>query len=267
MCEPALSFHDLLFELSNEDRHRILLHLLGGEAKLTQLSRDLGIAVQEVSRQLSRMEKVDLVRKGPDGSYGVTPYASHVLDLIPGLSFLSEYRGYFTSHTLSGLPREFVDRIGSLAGASYVGDVMVAFSNVENAIREAQECIWILSDQILMSTLPLIQDAEERGVEFRLMVPKNLEPPPAFWEGMARMMETPSLRPDQMQTRWLETIGLTMTLNEKEVAHLSFPVTDRSHDYHGFRSHDPESMRWCRDLFEHLWDGASRNIPEHLLSR
>jgi len=213
------------------------------------------------------LEKVNLVLKDSDGFYGVTPYASHVLGLIPGLRFLSENRVYFMSHTLSCLPREFVDRIGSLTGASYVGDVMVAFSNVENAIREAQECIWILSDQILMSTLPLIQDAEERGVEFRLLVPRYLEPPPAFWEGMIQRMETPPLFPEQMQTRWLETLGLTMTLNERGVAHLSFPGIDGSHNYHGFRSSDQDSLIWCRDLFQHLWAGASRNIPEHLLSR
>jgi predicted transcriptional regulator len=262
-----LSLYDLMFELSNEDRHRILLHLLSKEAKLTELSKALSLPVQEVSRQLSRMENVDLVRKSPKGSYGVTPYASHVLGLIPGLGFLSEHREYFMSHTLSGLPRQFVDRIGSLTGASYIGDVMMAFSNVETAIREAQESIWILSDQILMSTLPLIQEAEERGVEFRLMLPESVEPPPVFFERMTRMMEAPPPKPGQMETRWLEAVSLTMTLNERRVSHISFRGTDGGHDYRGFKAEDPNSLVWARDLFQHLWEKASKGIPEHLLSQ
>jgi hypothetical protein len=54
---------------------------------------------------------------------------------------------------------------------------MVAFSNVENTIQKAKEYIWILSDQILVSTLPHLQEALKRGDEFKLILSAAVEPP------------------------------------------------------------------------------------------
>ncbi len=57
----------LFFELSNEDRLSILLKLMDEPMKLTHLSRELGLTVQESSRQLARLTGIDLVTKDPDG--------------------------------------------------------------------------------------------------------------------------------------------------------------------------------------------------------
>ena len=55
---------DLLFEVSNKDRLRILLQLDEEAMNVTRLSRELGLTTQESSRHLARPSGVDPARAG-----------------------------------------------------------------------------------------------------------------------------------------------------------------------------------------------------------
>ncbi len=98
---------DLLFELSNEDRLHILTTLQSKSLKLTELSTEVTLPNQEVSRQLARLSALDLCFRDGKGLYNLTPYAEQVLKLIPGFEFLSKHRSYFRTHTAGGLPLSF----------------------------------------------------------------------------------------------------------------------------------------------------------------
>ena len=110
----------------------------------------------------------------------MTPYGQHVLSAISSLKFLSDHRDYFLDHTLSSIPGEFVLRVGELEGAQFTRDVMLAFRDVELTIEKSERFVWIMSNQVQMSTLPFLEKAVARGVEFRLILPKGLRPPPGF---------------------------------------------------------------------------------------
>ncbi len=244
---------NLMFELSNEDRLRILVMLRGDAMRLSHVSERLGLSVQETSRHLSRLSDEKLVLKGVDGAYGLTPYGEHALRLLPGYDFLSRHREYLSTHSTSRLPDEFANRIGDLVDCTFTGDIMVAFHNVENMIKEAREYVWILSDQILMSTQPLLDEAVRRGVEFRLVLPEDMTPPPGF-----RPM--PAID-DVIKRRTLERVEVILGLSEK-VARVAFPTLDERMDHIGFRSTDEKAHRWCRDLFLYYWDRAKVGKPE-----
>ncbi len=89
---------DLLFELSNEDRLRILTTLQDGPSKLTQLSNKLQLPNQEVSRHLTRLVTLDLCYRGGDGSFRLTPSAEHAIKLTSGYDFISKNSTYFKTH-------------------------------------------------------------------------------------------------------------------------------------------------------------------------
>ena len=96
---------DLLFELSNEDRLRIL-HQLNKEAmNVTTLSKALGLTTQESSRHVSRLGEVGLTQKDVDGFHHISPYGKLILKQLPGLAFTSQHRDYFTTHSLEHLPQ------------------------------------------------------------------------------------------------------------------------------------------------------------------
>ena len=256
---------DLFFELSNEDRLRIFLQLDGKALKLTHLSRELDLTVQETSRHLSRLSEKRLIQKDVEGFYSLTPYGEQVLRIIPGFEFLSRHGEHFTTHTPSCLPHSFASRMGDLVNSTLTDDVMVAFHNVENRIREAEEYVWILSDQVLMSSLTLLVEALKRGAHFKIILPKDLTPPPGFVDHGEQQYFERATMSNLMENRFLEKVDVAIVMSEKE-AGVTFPTIDGRIDYgFGFVTTDKLGHDWCRDLFLYYWERATTEIPKYLL--
>jgi len=260
------SLYDLFFELSIEDRLRILLQLDKEAMNVTQLSKELGLKAQECSRHVTRLGKVGLTQKDVDGLHRLTSYGELVLKLLPGYKFISKHRDYFRSHSLATLPHEFVGRVGELTNSRYTNDVMVAISNIEAMMREAEEYIWIIHDQFLMSAYPLASEAVERGVKFRTIDPKVYRPPLELRGEVSAEDEqvlSRALTTGLIKMGMLERFDIYLWMSEKEVAVVAFPTLDGKFDYLGFTSTDERAHKWCSDLFEFYW---GRTEPKHELT-
>ena len=160
---------DLLFELSNDDRRRILLSIKEKPMRLTQISKNLGLTVQETSRQLSRLEDVGLEYKDPKGFHHLTHYGELIIRQLRGIEFTSNFKAYFTTHSLERLSSEFVDGIGDLSDSIGIANAMDFIRNTENLIREAKDYVWLLVDQFPMNSIRTIVIALDRGVRFRII--------------------------------------------------------------------------------------------------
>jgi predicted transcriptional regulator len=248
---------DLLFEVSNEDRLRILIRLGEGPMNVTGLSRELGVTTQEASRHLARLGETGLTAKDPEGFHRITPYGELTLVQVQDLDFTSRQRDYFRTHVLSGIPAEFVSRMGELAGSRYLNDVMVTVHTIEKVLKEAEEYLLNINSPYIASTFPLIGEAYERGVEGRFIHTRDFGPHPVMEEqyrrGRDEMMDRLL---NLLEERLVEEMDLVLYMSEKEVAILTFPLEDGSFDFHGFSSDDPRTHEWCRSLFQHIWERA-----------
>jgi len=248
---------DLLFEVSNEDRMRILLQLEEGALNITNLSRELGITTQEASRHVSRLADVGLTERDADGLHGLTPYGELVLRQIQGLNFTSQHVDYFKSHSLAGLPAEFVHRLSELAGSVYVDDVMVMVHNVEKLLKEVEEYILNINTPYISSTFPLVGEAFGRGVEAKFIHSRELVPPDIMVEehkqAVGKSAELARVSGDYLE-KVMEGIDLVLYMSEKEVAILAFPLKNGRFDFFGFSATDESSLKWCRDLFMYYWE-------------
>ena len=255
---------DIFFELSNEDRIEILSRLREDPMKVTTLSRELGITTQECSRHISRLSEAKLIEKDPEGYFVPTHYGRASLKLMPSWGFVSEHSDYFNAHSLERLPSQFVCRIGELSRSEPTENVMFTFHIVESLIKNAEEYIWLMHDQYILGTLPLLRERLESGVKFRTFEPKTREP--------ERSLDP--MRPDyvteedeyffmevwesgQVSTRFSEDIEAFIYVSEKE-AIVAFPQGDGGFDYIGFYSKDPSVRGYCRDLFDFYWE---RGVP------
>jgi predicted transcriptional regulator len=233
----------LLFELSGSGRMSILLEIQKQRLKMSQISKMLDMTTTEVFRHLQRLSKAKLVQKDVDGSYGLTSFGKLVLSLLSDLNFVSKHGDYFMEHDASRVPLEFVSRIGELSAGALGADVMTCFRKAEIMLQEAQEYMWILSDQVLMSTAPIIAEKVKRGVECRFMCPENIIPPPG-------LKPLPSA-----QKRVLAKIEACIVMTEKE-ALFCLPDLSGKMDYVGFISKDPKFHKWCKDLYLYCWEKA-----------
>ena len=242
----------LLFELSNENRLSIIVELEKGAMKLTALSRKLEFTVLETSRHLSRLSGASLVMKNVDGSYHITPLGNQTIAHLSGLEYLANHSGYFKTHTPSSLPREFASRIGDLVKCGFSDNVMQSFGTAESLIKAAEEYIWIASDYVLSSSLPLLEDAVGRGLEFRTILPENLLLS-AFTESHGPPFS--SHGQEHMEHRTLKKVDTILVLSEKEAV-VTFPTIEGKMDYLGFWTTNELSHTWCKDLFRYYWETA-----------
>jgi predicted transcriptional regulator len=262
--ELLKNFSSLLFELSSNDRLDILFLLKKTPLKLSHISSKLDFTVQETSRNITRLSDAKMIRKDVDGLFHLTPYGEEALNLLSGFRFLFNNSDYFTTHTLDKVPDIFRASLGVLDRCESVTDVMVSFHNVEKMIDEANEFVWILTDQILVSTIPYLIQAIESGIQFRLMMPRDYIPSSEIRELVDNPIFEKASRSKKLENRFLEGIDVFLCLSEKEVAALAFPTLKGQFDYTGFRAEIESIVEWSKTVFTYYWNKASTQVPEQL---
>jgi predicted transcriptional regulator len=256
----------LLFELSGTDRMDILLLLKKTPLKLSHISSKLSFTVQETSRNIARLSDSKLILKDVEGVFHLTPYGEEALVQLSGFSFLFENRDYFLTHSLSALPKQFQSNIGMLERCELAGDVMISFRCIEEMIAEAKEHVWILTNQVLASTIPYLMKAIERGAEFRLLMPKDFVPSKSVREIVNNPVFEKAARVRKLDCRFLGKVGAFLCLSEKEAASIGFPNLEGKFDYSGFKGKSDSAIEWANALFMHYWTEASSQIPDQLFS-
>jgi predicted transcriptional regulator len=240
--------HKLLFELSSNERINIMLELQKSGLKLSQISRKMDLTVTEASRHLQRLNEAMLIQKDNEGYFQLTPFGKLSMSLLPALGFASKHREYFLEYDISKIPIEFVERIGELEKSAYVSEIFRNLEEGENRIREASELVWILSDQVLASSIPtLAEKMKNTPFDLRIVLPEGMFPP----EEKSRLPSNISY----IQKRVLPRVDISIVCTEKYAV---FCLSNRNGkiDYTGFAGTDKKFHKWCKDLFLHYWEKA-----------
>ena len=255
---PQEYLYDLLFEISSKERHQILLILREEAANLTYISKSSGLTLPETRRHVSRLLEVNLLERNPDGKYSLTYFGTRILELIEEISFFTQYKDYFLSHSVNFVPREFRTRIRELSDSEYHDNILNFIRRIDHVIREADNEVYLLVDQFPLNHLSLILETLERGVNFKIIEPQNrvINPDieallPHDRNALNKMRVTPLV-----EQRMLHEVNILLVASEKDCV-IAFPTIEGDYDYKGFRSTDKTSLRWCRELFQQYWQTAS----------
>jgi len=233
---------DLLFELSNEDRLKILIELEKGSKNLIKIAKELDTTAQGTSRNVARLVETSIIRRNPDGEYELTPYGSVSLKLLSSHEFLSKNRQYFLSHDASILPYEFINRLGELSASSFQGDFIANFAYSEAMMRAAEKYVYTIGEQFHVNAPPIIGEKIKLGVAFRTILPETVVPPPGFRPAASGV-----------ERRTLPSVKIRIFMNDKEAV-FGLPTLEGKIDYTIFVSKDAKFRRWCLDLFNYFWD-------------
>lgn len=196
---------------------------------------------------MQRLSEDKLIHKGANGLYELTHFGTLALSLLSGLKFMSEHREYFLEYDFSKIPYEFIERIGELEDGVYAAETLRNLDEGEKRIREATEFAWILSDQVLTSSIPSLAEKVKGRFDLRIVLTEDAFPP-----------ESKSLLPSTnpgIQKRVLPKIDVLIVITEK-YAVFCLPNRRGRIDYIGFTGTDAKFLRWCKDLFLHYWEKA-----------
>jgi predicted transcriptional regulator len=248
----------LLFELSNEDRLRILLELKKSPMKLSRVSEKFEFTVPETARNMARLTETGLIAKDTEGNFRLTALGETSLLLLTSFEFISKNIKYFKTHAISNLPPEYASSIGCLKKSEFVSQFTEAMFIGENMIREAKEFVWISIDEILASSLPIFIEAINRGVEVKKLMPRNAVIPPAILKLANDPAFDRAARVKKAESRYVDQIDFFLLMSEKEIS-IAFKNSEGVFDHAGsFRSTDDVAINWTKSLFLNYWEKAKR---------
>jgi predicted transcriptional regulator len=165
-----LEVTDLLFEISSEERLRIL-HLLDDESKkLSDIARILDITTSETSRHLSRLMNKGAIEKNVDGEYCLNGYGKLLIQMTSYFEFLVDKREYIQTHDLSVLPSGFITQLGNLKDSMIVSGVYQVMDVQMAAVTESKERIWIVSPEPYRQIGSVIDEKIASGIDVRIIL-------------------------------------------------------------------------------------------------
>jgi predicted transcriptional regulator len=232
---------DLLFELSNEDRLKILFELEKGPRSLTRIAKDLDFTSQGTSRYVARLVETSIIRRNSDGEYELTSYGGVSLRLLSSYEFLSRNRQHFLSHDASVLPYQFINRLGELSVCSFQEDFVTNYVLEGEMANQAEKYVYSIAKQFNVNALTTVDEKVKLGVEFRSIFPETVVPPPGFRPAAG------------VERRLLPKVHMGMIMTDKK-AIFGLHTLEGKGDGALFVSEDPKFRRWCLDLFNYYWD-------------
>ena len=257
LMSKSEDFYALLFEVSNEDRDRILCSLHEEKKRVTDISRELDLDYTEIRRHISRLHDIGLIQRDLDGTYHLTPYGETCLIYFKDLNFISSNREYFGTHSPVNIPLIFLKRLSELSKYQFVDNFMGFLIFIDEKIKEAKEFVSLFIDQYPLIAVDSLLNAVERGVKVRIIEQRDLSGPTVEFEDK-HILPFESENPDVM-VKVYDRKDVYLFISDAGSA-ISFPNKD-GFDYSGFTVTDKESGSWSEDLFNHYWENAQHKMP------
>lgn len=254
-------FYDLMFEVSNKERVRILEAIEKKRSSFSGLARSLDITTQEVSRHFNRLMEAGLTTRDKEGYPSLTPFGKLILKQLEAVQFTNLHREYFVTHVADRIPGSFVTRFGELAGLRHHDDVMRVIKDVIRILDEAEEYVLDVNLPYIASAFPHIRDAYERNVKGKFLHGAGLKVPDEMQSVREETFTAEfidSLHHKEVYEEKYLDVNFVLYMNEKEVAILSFPTIHMDYDFIGFTGSGEKAHRWCEELFYHYWDQGKR---------
>lgn len=239
----------LLFELSHGWRLEILFKIRGQAKRHSELSKDLKMSPQETTRHLVRLTEMRLIQKDTEGKYHLTNIGKLVLAFIPALNVISKHSEFFLTHDISGIPNEYILRLGELNNSTMrKTETLSTLNRAIQTIKGTKGKVRLMNVGRLESLFPPTLE-KRQDIEFECILPAADE-------------ETDQPKKIRLEhCRYLNEIKLTMILTD-EIAAICLPLPEGKMDYATFlASADSSFKKWCKDLFEHYWAKARPKKP------
>ena len=241
-------FFDLLFELSNEDRYKILLLIEEAPLNVTNLSKKAILSLPETSRHLARLINVGLISKDVEGFHHLSSFGRLVLNQSREIEFSSIHREYLSNHKSTHLPGELWKRLGDLNESKHIDNTMEFLQSIENIIRESKEFVHLQVNEPPILLLNSLIEAYKRGIKIKVLQ-GGLPHGPLI--DINTLSDAVAGVPE-IEEKNIPSSDAFLIASESKAA-VAFPNQNDEFDYRGFEASDEVALKWCLDLFDHHW--------------
>src|SRR5919201_4895423 len=243
---------ELFTELGSEIRCSMLALLNKGPAKLSSLARQLDITVQHAHQNVNRLCDAGLVERG-DGIFHITEFGRMVTGQIPYFLFAKKHRAFFTDHTLGGMPKKFVQRIGALQDCKTINSVTAVFQSLKKLQSSADNSLKIMVAQAWPEEGEILIDRANHGVRVSALVGHNTIFPRNVVEHIIPKINELTAK-SIFERRMVKQISLALFIADDREAAIAFPNTKGEVDMNTMLvGENAMFCEWCSDYFDYMW--------------
>ena len=252
--EDIIALSDLLFEISNDVRYKILKLIKSDPKRPSVIASELDLSAPEVSRSFSRLNDARLITKNIDNQYSITNLGEHILNIIEEMEFLTKYREYFLSHTSVNIPLRFQKRISELHGYELTNSFMEFVNSINEILMNSKKFILMYIDQYPLIALDAIRNSLAEGVKIKIIEQRNLLGPEIAFEEKYLKPTYDAIPGVQIRKRNSCDIYLIMSDAGGVVAFKN----NNGFDYSGFITRRNCESCWGVDVFEYYWENSMK---------
>lgn len=234
-------------------RYEVFQSLYKGNKRHSQLEKELNIPGPEISRNLKRLCKKELIKKVGD-KYEITSTGKIFYQVLMIFEMSLKHKDFFNNHEIDAIPIELILKLGNLNTVKITGQTMKNIQIWSDLVKSSGRFIMGISDQFQDSILPILEKKiNNQSLEIKALVEGKLlfdsakvgqqfEDRHAFYDKIDAFRNV----------RVLDRVEVSLLVTDK--GSILFLSKDGAIDYSQCLFDTQESfMSWTIELFESYW--------------
>ncbi len=255
MDKNKIDLSELLFELSNEHRLKILNILSYHNQNLKGFSKFMSIPKPEIYRNLKRLISAGIIYKGNKNEYSLTTSGKIIMTQLQNFLFLENYSYILESHDLNFIPIQFQASIGELKNIKIVEGTIEGFNLTVERFGKTHTYEHIMTKEIFTSFIEPIKKMIDHGVEIRLLLQKNAKK--EFFDVLESIEYKKS---GKIRARFVDTVEMAILVDENS-GEFNIPFSNGDIDYSTtFYAERENEINWVNSLFKYYWDHKTGDL-------
>lgn len=214
---------------------------------MTNISQELRIRIQQVSRNLQRLSEAGLVKKLVSGDYKLSSLGWIILRSVNFLNFIS--LNDFERDTIKEIPIEHLMTLNVFEDGSYLENSIEFLKFISENLEKASDFVYLFVDNIPYMWVDNLIEASARDAHIQIINEKNFDPIISF-----NTFYKDSKNKRKLDIIFCEKCNVFIYVSDAGCA-LSFR-SESGFDYKGYISVNSEAIDWSNKLFRKYWDEA-----------
>jgi len=246
-------------ELASEQRLNIMINLAEKKLSISKLATLLDATRPEVHRNVHRLARTGLIAKDLDGNFKLTTFGESILIQIQSISFISNNKKFFTTHTLGNLPPKFIQRLGALQEKKHVKGFVKVIEKWTKIHQNAKNHIYNILFEVPYSgdIIDIISSQLKNNVHIRSIFSEST----VISEDRKKIFEEKGFKKHVisgiLERKMKHDMNVGVFVTDKDGA-IIFPNLEGVPDLSEmFISSDSDFRDWCYDYFEWCWKNST----------
>lgn len=249
-----ISITDFLVEFTNKGRYDVFKSIFKSNKRHSEIEKELDLPGPEISRNIKRLVKKDLLKKRVSGEYEMTSTGIIIYEILKIFEKILYLGEFLNDHDISSIPLNLLLQLGKLDSIKYEDQTMVNIQKWADLVKSSEKYIIAISDQFQDSILPIIEKKiANQLIEIKAIIDISILKESVKVGSIFKDRHDIYDKMDAFQNvRVLDQVNISLLATEKGA--IVFLSKDGKVDYSQCLHDDNESfIEWTKELFKWYW--------------